>query len=62
MARLIRKHAHSGALAGFGLYGIATSVVLTLSLSLSQGHPAASPGAEVPLGLRSLLASIRVGR
>ncbi|HSC82625.1 MAG TPA: hypothetical protein VLC30_03315 [Pseudomonas sp.] len=62
MARFIRKQAHSGALAGVGLYGIAASIVLVLSLGLSHGQAhTGSPGAELPQGLRSLLAGIRVG-
>ncbi len=61
MARFIRKQAHSGALAGFGLYGITASIALALSLGLSQGSAHTSANAELPQGLRSLLASIRVG-
>ncbi len=62
MARYIRKQAHSGALAGAGLYGITASIVLAFSLGMGQGHAHSSPSGELPQGLRSLLASIHVGR
>jgi hypothetical protein len=61
MARLIRKHADSGALAGFGLLAITASVLLALSLG-SAGVSLQAHATPDPLQmLQSLLGAIRVG-
>ena len=59
MPRLLRQHAQSGALAGFGLFAIAASVLLSMALGL--GDERALSGASLPDALHALLAAIRVG-
>lgn len=61
MARLIRKHADSGALAGFGLCAIAASVLLSLVLGLGGDLRAQSHTANLPEVLQNLLSAVRVG-
>ena len=60
MSRLIRQHAESGALAGFGLFAIVASVLLSMALGLGDER-ALSGGADLPSALHALLAAIRVG-
>ncbi|MDG9922445.1 MULTISPECIES: hypothetical protein [unclassified Pseudomonas] len=60
MPRLLRQHAQSGALAGFGLFAIAASVLLSMVLGLGDER-ALSGGASQPDALHALLAAIRVG-
>ncbi|MDD0842325.1 hypothetical protein [Pseudomonas sp. Gutcm_11s] len=60
MARLIRRHADSGALAGLGLFAIAASVVLALGLS-SIDLPLQQHGTpNLAQTLQNLLSVIRV--
>lgn len=61
MPRLLRQHAQSGALAGFGLFAIATSVLLSMALGLGDERALQASAASLPDVLHGLLAAIRVG-
>lgn len=60
MAGFVRKHAESGALAGFGLLAIVASVLLALSLGGAGLHPEQSAAPDPAQTLQGLLAAIRV--
>ncbi|MBD9427105.1 hypothetical protein IB232_17350 [Pseudomonas sp. PDM15] len=60
MPRPMRQHADSGALAAFGLFAIAASVLLSLVLGLGDER-APTSGASLPDALHALLGAIRVG-
>lgn len=60
MAKLIRKHADSGALAGFGVLAIAASILLALTLG-SAGALEAHATPNLAQALQGLLSAIRVG-
>ena len=58
MPRLLRQHAESGALAGFGLFAIAASVLLSMAVGLGDER---ALQASLPDVVYGLLAAIRVG-
>jgi hypothetical protein len=61
MSRFLRQQADSGALAGFGLFAIAASVLLSMILGLGDERALQAGGASLPDALHGLLAAIRVG-
>lgn len=61
MPRLLRQHAESGALAGFGLFAIAASVLLSMAVGLGDERALQASAASLPDALHGLLAAIRVG-
>jgi hypothetical protein len=60
MPHSLRQLAQSGALAGFGLGAIATSVLLSMVLSLGDERAPQAGAANLPGTLHTLLAAIRV--
>ncbi|WP_394560252.1 hypothetical protein [Aquipseudomonas alcaligenes] len=60
MARLLRRHADSGTLAGLGLLAIVASIVLALSLGSVDLDLQSHSSANLAQTLQNLLGAIRV--
>lgn len=61
MSTLLRRHANSGAFAGFGLLSIVTSVLLALGLAGAGATGAVHASPTLQPVLQGLLGTIRVG-